>query len=237
MKQLGRVPDGWSARFDEPRSESDPVVAGAAALDLVPARPGEVLVMPLLTARGVTVGPATARQPGVLAALRAVPDLGEVRLSPIGGTIGPGGPEWLSLLMVARLPQPLARPLDVLLAVVRGTLERRLRRYGLELIPGKVAGAWCPGFSDLSVGGRKLVGVGFKLTREAALIRAVVGLRRPETAHLRALDLAHRAFGPGIASDRLTWLGELTGMPGLTQSEAISLVAGAGDPQPEKIWG
>jgi hypothetical protein len=231
------MPDGWSVRFHEPRSEDDELVAGAAALELVPGRAGEIVVVPLLTSQGVTVGPGPARQPGVVEAIRAIPDVGAVRLSPIGGTIGPGGPDWLSLLMVARLPQPLARPLDVLLAAVRETLEARLCQYQLELTPGRVAGAWCPGFSDLSVQGQKLVGVGFKLTREAALVRAVLGLREPEPAHLRALDLAHRVLGPGISSERLAWLGELTGMPRLSQRQAIRLFCGAQDPEPEKILG
>ncbi|MHB1575459.1 MAG: hypothetical protein ACYCX9_02945 [Candidatus Dormibacteria bacterium] len=211
------------------------MVAGSAGLGLAPGRPREIRVIPLRTVYGVTVGPGPARLPGVVDAIRKIPDIGAVRLSPVGGTIGPGGPDWLHLLMVASLPQPLTRPLDVLLAAALGTLERRLIRHRLELTPGKVTGAWCPGFSDLSVGGKKLVGVGFKLTREVALMRAVVGLRMPPPAHLLALDISHRTFGPGIAGDRLTWLGDLVGMPGLTQEEAIPLFAGEEDPRPEKI--
>ncbi|MHB1501289.1 MAG: hypothetical protein ACYCYK_09025 [Candidatus Dormibacteria bacterium] len=225
----------WAYHFADPRSEDDAALAGNASLSLARGRPGDIVVIPLITERGVTVGSGLMRKPGLVEAIRAIPGIGAVRLSPIGGTIGPGGPEWLALLMVVRLPEALARPLDALLGAALHLLQRPLAPYGLELAPGRVAGAWCPGFSDLAVQGRKLVGIGFKLTREVALMRAVVGLREPSPADLHSLDAGHRAFGPGVQSDSLTWLGQLIHRPRLTQTEAIHLLASANPLLPEKI--
>ncbi len=230
------MPTGWTAYFDQALPEDDATVAGRAGLDLAPDLSREVRVVPLLTAPGVTIGPSVARRQGVLEAIRTIPGIGEVRVSPIGGTIGPGGPEWLSMLMVARLPDQLARPLDLLLAVVQGILEARLSSLAVTLTAGRVAGAWCPGFSDLSVEGRKLVGVGFKLTREVGLMRAVVGLSRPDALSLTALGLAHRAIGVEISAQHLAFLGELIGRPELAQAEAIPLLAAPGRLRPAKIW-
>lgn len=193
--------------------------------ELVPESPRRMLATPLSSPKGVTLGPSLRRHPGVVAAIRAIPGIGEVRLSRIGGTVGPGGPDWLSVLYAARLPEASSRPLDQLLDVVQAWWERRLG----ALDRGRVDGAWCPGFSDLSVGGRKLIGVGFKLRGDRALVRTVVGVRRPSDYDLARLDACHRAFGPGIDSDSMCWLTEL-----LDVSDTVGLL-GAPGPPAEKI--
>jgi len=192
-------------------------------------------VLPLRTAPGVTLGSAIWRKPQLLAAIRGVVGIGEVRLSPIGGTIGPGGASWLSLLFVARLPDPFPQPLDQLLAGFITFLGNRLAPWNVPLGKGRVEGAWCPGFSDITVEGRKLAGLGFKLTREAALVRAIIGVRAPAAAEIVALDAAHRTLGGGVALDRLTWLGRVLELPDLDSAAALRLLVGPRAARPEKI--
>ncbi len=213
---------GWAVEQATSRSEDDPLLSPARIFDLVPAAPRCALVLPLLSRPGVTLGPSLARRPQVVAAISAIPGIGEVRLSPIGGTVGPGGPGWLSLLFAVHLPPEVPRPLDQVLDLVGSWLHDRLG--GIDLQRGRVGGAWCPGFSDLAVGGRKLVGVGFKLRRDEALARAVICVRAPTGQELEALNSCHLAFGEGVAAHSLTSLAEALGHPGLTREAAMELL-------------
>ncbi|HUY53668.1 MAG TPA: hypothetical protein VMV23_00725 [Candidatus Nanopelagicaceae bacterium] len=217
------------------RSEADPELEDERVFQLVPDLPGQVLLCPLMNAPGVTLGSAIWRRPHLESAIRALEGIGEVRLSPIGGTVGPGGASWLSLLFVAHLPDPFPRPLDQLMAGFMAFLGQRLGPWEVPLERGRVAGAWCPGFSDVSVGGRKLAGLGFKLRREAALIRAIIGVGPPSSTELAALDAAHRTFGDGVAAERLSWLGQILGMPGLDREGALRLLVGPEAARPGKI--
>ncbi len=200
--------------------------------DLPPALepvPGEVRLLLLRGRRGVTLGSALTRRPEVVERIRRVPDLGEVRLSRVGGTVGPEGENWLGLVGAAGLADPVPRPLDTLTQSIRIFLERRLRPFGVQLDAGKVEGAWCPGFSDLSVEGRKLVGLGYRLTPKLALIRGVVAVRAPGSEELEALHRCHLAFGPGIAASVMTALSHLDGLGSLDQAGAIQLLGGGQD--------
>lgn len=218
-----RLADGdWSVEASRPRAEDDPVLGPARIFDLVPVPVRHALLVPVLSRPGVTLGPSLARRPEVVERIRAVAGIGEVRTSPIGGTVGPGGPAWLSLLFALRLPPGLPRPLDQVLEVVSSWLEARLE--DLRLGRGRVAGAWCPGFSDLSVDGRKLVGVGFKLRRDQALARAVLAVHPPTASELQALNLCHLAFGAGVAAESLVSLAELKAQPGMTREQALELL-------------
>jgi hypothetical protein len=182
----------------------------------------EMLVVPITGPRGVTVGSALIRKPGLVEAIRLVPGIGEVRLSPIGGTVGPSGESWLGLAFMARLPDPCPRPLDLLMAGVTGFVRGWLGAGAAGLKQGRIDGAWCPGFSDLSVDGRKLVGLGFKLTRDTAVVRAIIGVRTP---------------GPGERLDpgRLGWMADVIEVPELDQAGAVRLLLDPQLPQPEKI--
>ncbi len=217
------------------RSEGDPELQADRLLELVPDVPGQVLLCPLLNAPGVTLGSAIWRRPHLESAIRALAGIGEVRLSPIGGTVGPGGDSWLSLLFVAHLPEQFPGPLDQLMAGFMAFLGQRLAPWEVALERGRVAGAWCPGFSDVSVGGRKLAGLGFKLTREAALIRAIIGVRPPGPTELATLDAAHRTFGEGVAPERLGWLCQILGMPELDREGALRLLVDPGAAPPGRI--
>ncbi len=168
------------------------------------------------------MGPSLARRPEVVAAISAVPGVGEVRLSPIGGTVGPGGPGWLSILFAVHLSPGLPRPLDQVLDLVSSWLRQRLD--GIDLQRGRVPGAWCPGFSDLALAGRKLVGVGFKLRREEALARAVICVQAPTAEELAVLNSCHLAFGEGVTASSLTSLAEALRRPGLTREVSLQLL-------------
>ncbi len=213
---------GWVLDQVGPRSEDDPLLSAGRIFDLVPPEPSRALMLPLISRPGVTLGPSLARRPQVVAAISAIPGIGEVRLSPIGGTVGPGGPGWLSLLFAGRLAPGMPRPLDEVLDLVGTWLRDRLG--GIELQRGRVAGAWCPGFSDLSLGGRKLVGVGFKLRRDEALARAVICVRAPTAEELVALNGCHLTFGEGVALSSLTSLAEVLVQPGMTREAAMELL-------------
>ena len=225
----------WKLRATEIRREADPELQSDLVRQLVPDLPGDVLLIPMASAAGVTLGSAVWRKPGLVEAIRNLPGIGEVRLSPIGGTVGPGGDSWLSLLFVAHPPEPFPRPLDQLMAAFMAFLDRGLMPWGVTLEKGRVDGAWCPGFSDVSVGGRKLAGLGFKLTRDAALVRAIVGVRAPSSAELEVLDAAHRTFGPGIRVERLCWLSQILELPDLDLAGALRLLVGRRPALPEKI--
>ena len=234
-REFAAPPGRWVTRWTDFRLEEDPGLSGNGPLLLAGRDPMEAVAVPLRTASGVTVGSGLWRRPGVVDAIRAIPGIGLVSQSPIGGTLGPGGPGWLHLLLVARLPDPCPRPLDSLLWLATDLLQVALEPRGLHLISGRVEGAWCPGFSDLSIEGRKLAGVGFKLTRELALVRLIVGLSRPPSEWLAALDASHRVAGSGIDPAALCWLSDLLHLPDLSQEEAVRLLASSKTPEPEKI--
>ncbi len=222
----GGVELGGRTRFVEPRSEDDPSLGEEGALLLAPQHQGDTVAIPVTSSRGVTLGSSIWRKPGLEDAIRGVPCVGQVRLSPIGGTVGPVGPCWLGVLLVTRLPTPSARPLDLMLKVAQGLLQRGIARFGARVESGRVEGAWCPGFSDLSVEGRKLAGVGFKLTREVGLARLIIGVRRPGEGELAALDGCHRALGLEVREERLSWLNEVIGRSSLDWGAALMLIAG-----------
>jgi hypothetical protein len=214
-------------------SQDDEPDLGSASV--FPDRTMEMLVIPITSPRGVTLGSALTRKPDLVEAIRLVPGIGAVRLSPLGGTVGPGGENWLGLTFLARLPNPCPRPLDQLMSGVTEFLRARFGPRGSGLKQGRIEGAWCPGFSDLSVEGRKLVGLGFKLTRDTAVVRAIIGVRMPGQDELRALDACHLVFGPGLDPSRLGWLADVMGPPELDQVGAVRLILDPQIPRPEKI--
>ncbi|MGH7692835.1 MAG: hypothetical protein ACREOA_09010 [Candidatus Dormibacteria bacterium] len=186
--------------------------------------PGHMSLRLLRSPEGVTLGSSLTRRPEVVAAIQAILGVGAVRTSHIGGTVGPGGGHWLGLFAVARLPDPCPRPLDQLTSSLRAYLEARLGESGVQLQLGRVDGAWCPGFSDLSVRGRKLVGLGLRLTAGWGLVRGVVAVSPPGPAELQRLDACHRAFGPGLDPEKLISLAELPGLSGIDREAAIQLL-------------
>jgi hypothetical protein len=214
---------------DEPQLESDPK-AGLTA------EPGQISLRLLRGRPGVTLGSTLARQPEVVDRIRQIRGIGTVRISPIAGTVGPTGEHWLGFLAAARLPQPTAKPLDALNQSLLAFLQRRLEPYGVRLKLGKVNGAWCPGFSDVGLGGRKLAGLGLRITKGWGLARGVVAVSPPDAEELQRLDQCHRAFGPGVNYATLTSLAEIPGLNGIDREAATRLLGGVAE-APEKMSG
>ncbi|MGA8428152.1 MAG: hypothetical protein WB801_11310, partial [Candidatus Dormiibacterota bacterium] len=172
-----------------------------------------------------------ARQPEVVERIRQIPGIGSVRISSIAGTVGPGGEHWLGLLAAARLPVPSAKPLDGLNLSLLRFLEQRLKPYGVALQLGRVKGAWCPGFSDIGLNGRKLAGLGLRLTGGWGLVRGVVAVSPPSADELHRLDQCHRTFGPGLDYATFTSLSQIPGLSPIRQETALQLLGGvAGAP-------
>jgi hypothetical protein len=212
---------------DDPNLESDPK-AGLTA------EPGQISLRLLRGRAGVTLGSTLVRRPEVVEGIRQIPGIGTVRISPIAGTVGPSGDHWLGFLAVARLPEPSAKPLDALTQSLLAFLEQRLEPYGVRLALGKVVGAWCPGFSDISWGGRKLAGLGLRITKGWGLVRGVVAVSPPEADELQRLDQCHRAFGPGVDYSTLTSLADIPGLNGIDPERATNLLGGVAE-APEKM--
>ena len=212
---------------DDPQLQSDPK-AGLTA------EPGQITLRLLRGRPGVTLGSTLARKPEVVARIRQIGEIGTVRISPIAGTVGPSGEHWLGFLAVAGLPEATVKPLDALNRSLLAFLAQRLEPYGVRLELGRIDGAWCPGFSDIGVGGRKLAGLGLRITKGWGLVRGVVAVSPPEAEELRRLDQCHRAFGPGVDYAALTSLAEIPGLKGLDQEGATNLLGGVAE-APEKM--
>jgi hypothetical protein len=212
---------------DEAQLESDPKAG------LTPG-PGQIWLRLLLGRPGVTLGSTLARKPKVVERIREIPGIGVVRISPIAGTVGPSGEHWLGFLAVARLPEPSPRPLDTLTQSLLAFLEKRLEPYGVRLQVGRIDGAWCPGFSDIGLGGRKLAGLGLRITKGWGLVRGVVAVSPPAVEELQRLDECHRAFGPGVDRATFTSLAEIPGLEGTDREAAARLLGGVAE-APEKM--
>ncbi|MGA7172677.1 MAG: hypothetical protein WCB86_01050 [Candidatus Dormiibacterota bacterium] len=225
MSTSTRSADPWPVTVvgvtdeDDPRLNSDPR-GGLSALA------GEITLQFLRTSRGVTLGSTLTRRPELVAQIRGIEGIGAVRTSPIGGTVGPGGEHWLSFLAVARLPDPCPRPLDRLTSALRTFIQDQLSSSRVRLQQGRVEGAWCPGFSDMAVDGRKLAGLGLRLTAGWGLVRGVIAVSPPDREELQCLDACHLVFGPGVDPSHLTSLAELPGLAGTDRSAALRLLGG-----------
>ncbi|HUY98079.1 MAG TPA: hypothetical protein VMW47_10760 [Verrucomicrobiae bacterium] len=184
--------------------------------------PGQVAVQLRTTLARVTVGAGLARRPGLLTAVRAIPGLPGVATSPVGGTFVVGGPAWLGLTAVATLPSPVVFPIDWMLGTVAGWLRGFLGPLGVALTLGPVPGAWCPGFSDGQVGGRKLVGLGFRVSRGRIACRGMVAILPMAPRDLEWLAATHRLIDLAVHPERCTSLVECTGDPSWTTSAAIA---------------
>ena len=86
-------------------------------------------------------------------------------------------------------------PLDWMLHSLHRWFEAALRPFGVARSIERVEGAWCPGFSDVAVGGRKLAGLGFRVTRERVVMRGVMAVRPMSDADFDVLARCHRLIG------------------------------------------
>jgi len=185
---------------------------------------GDISVQLRTTLRRVAMGAGLARRLELVESVRALPGVPAVVTSPAGGTFIIGGPTWLGLAAIGVPPPPPAPPIDWMLHALEGWLAARLAPLGIALTTGRIDGAWCPGFSDIAAGGRKLAGLGFRVTRDWVAMRGVLTVGAIGPADLQVLQQVHRLIGVEVRGDACTSLEELTGAAWSVE-QAINLLS------------
>jgi hypothetical protein len=173
--------------------------------------PGQVSLQLRTTMRRVLVGAGLARKPDLVEAVHNIPGVPAVATSPVGGTFVVGGPGWVGLCAIGTLPDTRRAPLDWMLDALRAWFVAALQPLGAEVATGRVENAWCPGFSDVAVGGRKLAGLGFRVTRGVVVMRGVLAVRPVSAADLALLRACHRLIDLDVEPAALTSLAEASG--------------------------
>jgi hypothetical protein len=184
--------------------------------------PGQVAMQLRTTMRRVLIGAGLARRAELVEAVRNLPGLPGLATSPVGGTFIVGGPGWLGLCAIGTLPDAHRAPLDWMMDSLHAWFDAALRPLGVSITVGKVENAWCPGFSDIAVDGRKLVGLGFRVTRGVVVMRGVMPTGPVSAADLALLQATHRLIDLRIDRDRLTSLAEATSDPTWDDARAIA---------------
>lgn len=159
---------------------------------------GSIAMQLRTTVRRVAIGAGLARDAALVAAVRALPDVPAVVTSPAGGTFIVGGPAWLGVCAIGSPARGQPMPLDWMLHSLHRWFDAGLQPWGVQTTVGRVEGAWCPGFSDLAVGGRKLVGLGFRVTRERVVMRGVMSVGAISRGDFDLLARCHQLIGVEI---------------------------------------
>lgn len=184
--------------------------------------PGNVAMQLRSTARRVMIGAGLARRTELVEAVKNLPGLPGLATSPAGGTFIVGGDNWLGLCAIGTVPDTRRAPLDWIMDALRAWFDAALSPLGVEVQVGKVENAWCPGFSDIAVGGRKLAGLGFRVTKGMVVMRGVLPAQPVSDDDLRLLQAVHGLIDLRVDPHTLTSLAEATGDPSWTVSRAIA---------------
>jgi hypothetical protein len=182
---------------------------------------GTVAVQLRTTVRRVAVGAGLARKASILAAVRALPGLPGLATSPAGGTFVIGGPGWMGLCAVGVPPPERGMPLDWMNDSLSAWFRAALAGFGLQPATGRVEGGWCPGFSDIAVNGRKLIGLGYKVTRDWVVMRGMMAVAPIAEDDMDLLIACHRLIGVEVVPAANTSLAEDAGIPQLRVAEVI----------------
>lgn len=220
-------------RVAEVTAERDPQSELPLPLHLLGPR-GTVAVQLRTMVRRVSMGAGLARRPDLLAAAREVAGPVALVVSPAGGSFVVGGERWLGVAAIGAPPPGEAIALDWMLRALRDWFATRLTEIGVPIAVGRVEGGWCPGFSDISAGGRKLVGLGFRITRDWVVMRGVMAVGPLSAEDLALLQALHALLGVAVAREANTSLAELTGDPRWTAERAIALFA-AGQTEEQNV--
>lgn len=185
---------------------------------------GDIAVQLRTTVRRVAVGAGLARKADLLEQVRQIEGVPAVVTSPAGGTFIIGGDAWLGLcaIGVPHPDQPL--PLDWMIRSLHRWFDAALSPLGVATEVGRVEGAWCPGFSDIATQGRKLAGLGFRVTRDWVVMRGVMAVQPMSQADLDVLVECHRLINVEVHGDTAISLSEAAGLPGLDVPTAIEAI-------------
>jgi len=183
--------------------------------------PGTVALQLRTTIRRVAIGAGLARNADLLSAVRSLPGLPGLVTSPAGGTFIVGGPGWLGLCAVGVPPRERGMPLDWMSDSLAGWFRTALADFAVEASMGRVDGGWCPGFSDIAAGGRKLVGLGYRVTRDWVVMRGVMPVAPIAAEDMDLLIACHRLIGVEVLPEANTSLSEAAGRPELAVPEVI----------------
>lgn len=182
---------------------------------------GEIALQLRTTVHRVAIGAGLARNAELVEAVRNVPGVSAVVTSPAGGTFIVGGEAWLGLCALGSPPPGQPMPLDWMLHSLHQWFARALEPFGVVSAVERVEGAWCPGFSDIAVQGRKLAGLGFRVTRERVVMRGVMAVRPMSDVDFDVLVRCHRLIGIEVRRDTAISLSEAAASPRLDVVSAI----------------
>jgi hypothetical protein len=185
---------------------------------------GEVAVQVRSTVRRVAVGAGLARNSDLMERVRTIEGVPAVVTSPAGGTFIIGGDAWLGLCAIGVPPAGQPLPLDWMMRSLHRWFEAALEPMGVATRVGRVEGAWCPGFSDIATQGRKLAGLGFRVTREWVVMRGVMAVRPMSAADLEVLVQCHRLINVEVRGDTAISLSEAAGLPRLDVPATIDAI-------------
>lgn len=183
---------------------------------------GDIALQLRTTVRRVVVGAGLARKAELVEAVRALDGVPAVVTSPAGGTFIIGGDAWLGLCAIGSPPVGQPMPLDWMVHSLHRWFDAALAPFSVRVDVGRVDGAWCPGFSDLAAGGRKLAGLGFRVTRERVVMRGVLAVRPMSEADLDVLIRCHRLIGVEVRPATATSLAEAAQQPDLDVAATIA---------------
>ena len=218
-----------SVRVAEVTSERDGETRLELPLHLL-GQPGAVALQLRTTLPRVGIGSGVARRSTVLTALEAEPDLPGLVRSRVGGTFSVGGPGWLGLAAVGVPPHSARSRLDWMMAALGAWCLEALRPLGIFPRVGRVESAWCAGFSDVAVQGRKLIGLGFRVTRTFVAVHGIMAVRPISDADFALLVRCHRLIDAELRREAVTSLVECTGDPRWETAIAIDYLQGVTAP-------
>lgn len=182
---------------------------------------GEIALQLRSTVRRVAIGAGLARDSDLVEAVRTLPGVPAVVTSPAGGTFIVGGEAWLGLCAIGSPPAGQPMPLDWMLHSLHRWFESALQPLGVVPLVRRVEGAWCPGFSDIAVAGRKLAGLGFRVTRERVVMRGVMAVRPMSDEDFDVLVRCHRLIGVEVRRATAISLCEAARSPDLDVATTI----------------
>ncbi|MDQ6847255.1 MAG: hypothetical protein M3019_06690 [Candidatus Dormibacteraeota bacterium] len=191
---------------------------------------GQIAMQLRSTVPRVAIGAGLARNSELVDAVRNLPGVPAVVTSPAGGTFIVGGAAWLGLCAIGSPPPGQPMPLDWMLHSLHRWFKRALAPFGVASSVQRVEGAWCPGFSDIAVDGRKLAGLGFRVTRERVVMRGVLAVRPMNDNDFDVLVRTHRLIGIELRRDAAISLAEAARRLDLDVAATIDALRAVGTP-------